>query len=1129
MEVKEIKDLSDGFEFIVSNDGALKQKHGFQSTSSSLIRDFMIFFNIRLYFIIIEEGTFQKTTEYITLTPSDQTKQAFIVLNGDKTVWGVLYTYNLEDRIQPVFDIDDMRIQYYVDKYTEQLNLTEEKSNLSIDSNTVADESGDAISTLPNSSDQISLPTTEDNIRVYTPNDHIAQDIVHQNNKLVVHNILTPLIQESGRVMQLNLGSFIFYIFLSEINTNNGDRIRKNAVTTCEQDRSVLEKIIDVQLSYTNLAQRGGSHHARKADQMDISNASDGLITMSHTTEVTSAPSSTFIKYKKPVLLKPIRPYWKIRHPKDLAKKSRKTTTGDKQTKTRYIELLHSIGDGNAPLKVKVPPREERKMFLASAVRTILNQPHSSKIIVPKGTKVDINLFNRNNNLNYLEFHECDPMHTFDLGTKIVYMEITPEEHEQKLKKIPIYMVNLYQNQQLTKDMIKREKLNECQLVFWLCVKSHGKIIPVSAESWIGPVQPYLWGNLCDCMKHMAEYGCNMEHSLSWVQDTLDGISLSLTPAQLNYIFNGYANLYKIVIDVISITDNVPVNLEIDIDQYDGTSSESEQEKRCRNITFVMYNPETFSFAILYAIDSDGNRQTCFAIDDQRIFDHLGGLFEKLNQEIMERELSIDNDDATIINTEESHSTDNVNAHLSSSSSSSKNDSSSDTHSKGCTYELSVESHDDLTTSKRQEDHTICISQSNSQSNFYSTHEEPRTTSIDNIQNVLSDMDTINRDIHQELNSTEESLPQTTQIDCHQEIADNTSTETNDCRMNTSLDSKARKSISKNIVHRIIRKAKTKRIRSSNNNSLSVPVTLSETTKKTASAVVSNVHSSMVLIIKYDPLKILKQPRRYRRVRMQNDLNKKRCPLVQAGNEDEQRIYPEIELPNNADDNVKLYVRVRVVTESGHSHPSQCVAPETVNINISVMDNNNECVFLIITDEERHNRRKIIKVHLFKRLHYFVSTEKNTEIENLRLCKLEYTLCEQSTSGEYQLVSQPSYTSIIELMDKDVTVDATEVKPKQLCQLGGEEISVPLSTKCKKSDFHIECNDQELKNTQYKMEGKKLIIFSPESKSTNHLHLTISRKEYNEDISEYQMKLLHNGFIPHVVHGKCTHTCGSCN
>ncbi|CAF4123970.1 unnamed protein product, partial [Adineta steineri] len=717
MEVQRVKYLSDAFEFIVSNDGVLKQKHGFQSTSSSLIRDFMIFFNIHLYFIIIEGGKFQKTTENITLTPNDQTKQAFIVLNGDKTVCGVVYICDLGGKIQTVFNMDDMRIQCDVDKYIEQLNLTDsrllpilkEKSNLTINSNTSTDTSADAISILSDHPDQISLTTTEDNTRVCAPNDHIGQSIVHQNTPLKVCNILTPLIQEP------------------EINTNNCDRIRANVVTTCEQGSSVLKKNIDVRRS----------------------------ITMSLTTEVTSAPSSTFIKYRKPVLLKPIRPHWKIRYPKELISKPRNTTTGRKQTKTRYIELLHSIGDGNAPLKVKVPPKEGRKMFLASAVRTILNQPHSSKIIVPKGTKVDINLFNRNNNLNYLEFHECDPMHTFDLGTKIVYMEISPEEHEQKLKKIPIHMVNLYQNQQLTKDMIKREELNKCQLVFWLCVKSHGK-------SWIGPVQPYLWGNLYDCMKHMAEYGCNMEHSLSWVQDTLGGISLSSTPAQLNYIFSGYANLYKIVIDVISITDNVPVNLETDIDRYDGTSSESEQEKRCHNITFVMYNPETFSFAILYATDSDGNRQTCFAIDDQRIFDHLGGLFEKLNQEskltknkikvyilfiyssfqisVMETELSIDNNDATIINTEESHSTNNVNAHFSSSSSS-KNDSSLNIHSKGCTYELSVESHDDLTTWKRHEDHIICTSQTNSQSNFYSTHEEPMTTSIDNIQNVLSDMD----------------------------------------------------------------------------------------------------------------------------------------------------------------------------------------------------------------------------------------------------------------------------------------------------------------------------------------------------------------------------------------------------
>ncbi|CAF0939435.1 unnamed protein product [Adineta steineri] len=670
-----------------------------------------------------------------------------------------------------------------------------------------------------------------------------------------------------------------------------------------------------------------------------------------------------------------------------------------------------------------------------------------------------------------------------------------------------------------------------------------------SLKSWIGSVQRSSWGNLCDCMKHMVEYGCNIEHSLSWVQDTLDGISLSPTPAQLNYIFKGYANLYKIVIEVICVTRNVPINFEKDIHRYDGTSSESEQEKRCHNITFVMYNPETFSFAILYATGSNGNPQTCFATDDQSIFDHLGSSLEKINEEtfqisVMETEHVTDNNDATTINTEGSHITDNVNAYFSSSSSSSKNDSSFDIHSKGSTDKLSVESGDDSTTLRKHEDHIIYNSKTNSQFNFDSTDEEPMTNSTTNIQNISFDMDAIIRDMRQELNSAEESPLQTTQIDCHQKIVDNTSVETNDCRMNTSVDLKERESITKNIIHHTkqhtIRKAKTKHVRSSNNNSIPIPVILSDTTKKTASVVVSDVQSAMAPIIKYDPLKILKQPRRFRRVRMQSDLIKKMCPLVQAGEKDGQRVYPEIELSTNPNNNDELYVRVRAVTESGHSHPSQCVAPERVYVNISSIGNNNQqtylqnnsenqCVFLKITDKERRERRKIIKVHLFKRLHYFMSTEKNTETENLQLCRLEYTLCEQSTSGEYQLVSQPSYTSIIELMDNDLTIDATEVKPKQICKVGGEEIIVPLSTKCKKSDFYIECNDQQLNSTQYKMEGKKLIITSPESKSTDEFHLRISRKVYNEDIPDYSEKILYNDFIPHAVHGQCTHTCSSCN
>jgi hypothetical protein len=49
--------------------------------------------------------------------------------------------------------------------------------------------------------------------------------------------------------------------------------------------------------------------------------------------------------------------------------------------------------------------------------------------------------------------------------------------------RVPVYMFNLYQNQRLTKEMIRREQLDKCQLAFWLCVKEGENYIPVSQES----------------------------------------------------------------------------------------------------------------------------------------------------------------------------------------------------------------------------------------------------------------------------------------------------------------------------------------------------------------------------------------------------------------------------------------------------------------------------------------------------------------------------------------------------------------------------------------------------------------------------------------------------------------------
>jgi hypothetical protein len=73
-------------------------------------------------------------------------------------------------------------------------------------------------------------------------------------------------------------------------------------------------------------------------------------------------------------------------------------------------------------------------MYLAVTTRTINNQYHFSKLLVPKGTKVNFERFNRENRLDYWEFDGCDPKDFFDPNTRIVYLEITPEEHDVGFK-----------------------------------------------------------------------------------------------------------------------------------------------------------------------------------------------------------------------------------------------------------------------------------------------------------------------------------------------------------------------------------------------------------------------------------------------------------------------------------------------------------------------------------------------------------------------------------------------------------------------------------------------------------------------------------------------------------------------
>lgn len=74
-------------------------------------------------------------------------------------------------------------------------------------------------------------------------------------------------------------------------------------------------------------------------------------------------------------------------------------------------------------------------MYLAATARTIDNGQHSLKLIVPEKRKINKKKLNHENDLSYFEFHECDTIHSYDLATFTLYMEITTEEHRINRKK----------------------------------------------------------------------------------------------------------------------------------------------------------------------------------------------------------------------------------------------------------------------------------------------------------------------------------------------------------------------------------------------------------------------------------------------------------------------------------------------------------------------------------------------------------------------------------------------------------------------------------------------------------------------------------------------------------------------
>ncbi|CAF1105784.1 unnamed protein product [Adineta ricciae] len=583
-----------------------------------------------------------------------------------------------------------------------------------------------------------------------------------------------------------------------------------------------------------------------------------------------------------------------------------------------------------------------------------------------------------------------------------------------------------------------------------------------SSNPWSLPVQSDRWTNLPQCMGFVAKYRMQKKPVELWMRQTLNRLSWFSKAEQLRHLMNGYADLYKIVIHVITVKDDMPI-FRSDIVSYSGTASREKREHRRRDLAYIMHQPDRSLFAPFYAVSAtDDLRKTTFTTDDMDSLNHVAYLLNEINNKISQRrtmhvEDASENHDATV-DGQELEGSDSLNVFLSSPSANERN----------------------IATLKPP--------------NEFVPH-----------CNLLTVM------LPDHLQPVSESVPM----------------ETDECRSAAENDSGEKKSIPQGIL--MPRKQRRRRRENTQKNMIA-PVALSENTEGTAPLIEPQPETIADLPHECDSFKIKVHPTRYRRVRMLTDLAELDCPLVQASDQ-KQRVYPEIELKDLSDR--ADHIRIRAVTETGHAHPWQCVAPMKHQVYLQMesthgerrclqcdpdkFNSEDESVYSAINSKERKTRKKLIQVHLFKWKHARANIAGGAEKENPLRCRLEVYLCKRLDPGKFELLSQPCYTTIIEQGDGDLSIDPNQIEPKALRATGGERISFPLSVRCPKKNFCIELNGRNVDSKAFEVKKKELLITSPpKPNQDDRLRVTIKQVQNVGASSHPKADILYDGYLEYV-------------
>lgn len=174
--------------------------------------------------------------------------------------------------------------------------------------------------------------------------------------------------------------------------------------------------------------------------------------------------------FQAPVILTQPKSEWHYRNIRDLANK--------------HIPLLSGEGPQRTPIRIQIPQQLNFELYLSIRNLDINGHPHRSKMIIPAKTTVNMEKLNHENNLECLQFDQCDPNDRCFAGDAHIISKITPEDHRAQMKDIRICMFNLYQTTRLTKDIIEENQLQTCRLSFQFGSYKDGVFAPLSPMSF---------------------------------------------------------------------------------------------------------------------------------------------------------------------------------------------------------------------------------------------------------------------------------------------------------------------------------------------------------------------------------------------------------------------------------------------------------------------------------------------------------------------------------------------------------------------------------------------------------------------------------------------------------------------